>query len=77
MMKNYFKFYVFRISFLLLFTFLFFQNSSAQELFVGVGSEFYLKKNTNFTTSSTIVTVNSSGKFIVEADNDWALPLSM
>ncbi len=71
MMKNYFKFYVFRTSFLLLFTFLSIQNSSAQELFVGSGSEFYLQKNTNFTTSSTIVTVNSSGKFIVEADNNW------
>ena len=71
MMKNYFKFYVFRISFLLLFTFLSIQNSNAQELFVGAGSEFYLKTNTNFTTSNTIVTIDSSGKFIVEANSDW------
>lgn len=70
-MKNYFKFYVFRISLLSFFACLSFQNSKAQELFVGGGSEFYLQKNTNFTTSSSVITVDSSGKFIVEADNDW------
>lgn len=70
-MKKYFKTYVFRISFLLFFAFFSIQSSKAQELFVGAGSEFYLQKNTNFTTSSTVVTVNSSGKFIVEADSDW------
>ena len=70
-MKNYFKLYVFRISFLLFFTLLSFQNSKAQELFVGSNTEFYLKANTNFTTSNTIVTLDSSGKFSVEAGSDW------
>lgn len=70
-MKNYFRLYVFRISFILFFTLLSFENSKAQELFVGSNAEFYLKTNTNFTTSNTVVTLDSSGKFSVEASSDW------
>ena len=70
-MKNYFKLYVFRISFILFFALLSFQNGKAQDLFVGSNAEFFLKANTNFTTSNTIVTLDSSGKFSIEAGSDW------
>ncbi len=43
----------------------------SQSLFVGSGTEFFLKNNTEFTTSNTIVAVDFSGKFSVEAGNDW------
>lgn len=56
---------------LLVLTFFTSQITLSQELYVGAGSEFYLKNNTDFTTSNTVVTVVSSGKFSVEADNDW------
>lgn len=44
---------------------------SAQELYVGDNSEFYLKKDLPFTTSNTTVSVTSLGKFSVEAGNNW------
>ncbi len=47
----------------------------SQELYVGSNSEFFLKSNTNFTTSNTIVTVASNGKFSVEAGSDWGSAL--
>lgn len=43
----------------------------AQELFVGSGAEFYLKKDLDFTTSNTIVTLSGTGKFSVEAGSLW------
>ena len=43
----------------------------AQQLFIGDGAEFYLKKDLPFTTSNTVVTLGSSGTFSVEAGNDW------
>jgi len=48
-----------------------FQIAQSQELYVGANAEFYLKKNTNFTTSNTIVTLNPSGVFSVEAGTTW------
>jgi len=46
-------------------------NAFAQELYVGSGAEFYLKKDLDFTTSNTIVTLGSTGKFSVEAGSVW------
>ena len=37
--------------------------ASAQELYVGSGTEFHLKKGMDFTTSNTTVTLDASGKF--------------
>ncbi len=71
MMKNYSKSYLFKISIFLMFTFISFEKLSAQELFVGSGAEFYLKANTNFTTSNTVVTKDPMGNFTVEAGNNW------
>lgn len=47
------------------------QSGFSQELFIGAGSEFYLMKNMDFTTSNTIVTVGPMGKFSVEAGSNW------
>jgi len=58
--------------FLILLTF---QFGFAQELYVGSNSEFYLKKDTDFTTSSTIVTVDPDGIFSVEVGNSWGSEL--
>ena len=71
MIKNYFKRYLFRISVVFFLAFLSFQKVQAQELYVGSGAEFYLKANTNFTTSNTTVQVDDLGRFIVESDSDW------
>ncbi|MCF6296481.1 MAG: T9SS type A sorting domain-containing protein [Flavobacteriaceae bacterium] len=60
-----------KLSFLLLIFFLLVQNTFSQDLYIGASSEFYLKSNTDFTTSNTVVTVNTSGKFSVEAGSDW------
>jgi hypothetical protein len=58
--------------FILLLPILFaFQLGFTQELFVGANSEFHLKKNTDFTTTNTIVTVDVSGEFSVEAGSNW------
>ncbi len=48
-----------------------FQMAQSQELYVGANSEFYLKKNTDFTTSNSIVTIDPSGIFSVEAGTTW------
>jgi len=48
-----------------------FQIGYTQELYVGDNTEFYLGKEMPFTTSSTIVTLGSTGIFSVEAENDW------
>lgn len=48
-----------------------YQNNFAQELYIGAGSEFFIKNNTDFTTSSSVITVASNGKFSVEAGSDW------
>jgi len=48
-----------------------YQISWSQELYVGANAEFYLKKNTDFTTSNTLVTLASSGIFSVEAGTNW------
>ncbi|RPD94607.1 T9SS C-terminal target domain-containing protein [Aureibaculum marinum] len=45
--------------------------SFAQELYVGSDAEFYLKKEMDFTTSNTIVTLGATGKFSVEAGSLW------
>ena len=43
----------------------------SQDLYIGSGAEFYLMNNTDFTTSSSVVTLENSGKFSVEAGSDW------
>ena len=35
----------------------------AQELYVGSGAEYYLKKDLPFTTNNTVVSVDALGKF--------------
>ncbi len=45
--------------------------ASAQELYVGSGAEFHLKKGMDFTTSNTTVTLDASGKFSLEAGSLW------
>lgn len=52
-----------------------YQSSFAQELYIGASSEFFLKNNTDFTTSSSVITVASTGAFSVEADSDWGSEL--
>lgn len=71
MVRNHFKSYFFQINILLFFALLSFQKNEAQGLYVGPGSEFYLKKNTDFTTSNSVVIVDFLGQFSVEAGNDW------
>lgn len=72
MVKAYFKSYFFQLSVLLLFALLSFQKSEAQEaLYVGSGGQFFMKLNTVFTTSNTVVSVVDNGEFILEAGNDW------
>ncbi|MET2986170.1 T9SS type A sorting domain-containing protein [Aureibaculum conchae] len=46
-------------------------NVFAQELYVGSGVEFHLKKDLDFTTSNTVVTLGSTGVFSVEAGSVW------
>ena len=60
-----------RSSVFLLFSLFLIQNLISQELFIGSGSEFYKMKNTEFTTSNSVVTVDPSGTFSLEAGNDW------
>ena len=43
----------------------------AQELYVGSGAEFHLKKGMDFTTGNTTVTLDASGKFSLEAGSLW------
>ena len=45
--------------------------SFAQNLYVGSGAEFYLMNNTDFTTSNSLVTLDPSGTFSVQAGSDW------
>ena len=45
--------------------------SFAQNLYVGSGAEFYLENNTDFTTSNSVVTIDPSGTFSVNAGSDW------
>ncbi len=47
------------------------QDTHSQELYVGNNAEFYLGKEMPFTTSSTIVTLGTTGIFSVEAGTDW------
>jgi len=70
-MKNYLKPYFFKISILLCFALISIENGVAQEIYIGSGAEFYLKANTNFTTSNTVITKDPMGKFSVEAGNNW------
>lgn len=44
---------------------------TSQELYVGSGAEFFMKTGTDFTTSNTIVFVDPSGIFSIEAGNTW------
>ena len=55
------------------FLFLFFSTHCilAQELYVAPNTEFYLKKDLDFTTSNTIVSVDALGKFSIEAGSMW------
>ena len=43
----------------------------AQELYVSANSEFHLKKDLDFTTSNTVVSVDALGKFSVVAGSMW------
>ena len=47
----------------------------SQDLYIDSGGEFYLMSNTDFTTSNTIVSLDNSGKFSVEAGSDWGSAL--
>ncbi len=60
-----------KLYFLLFCTIFTFHSAFSQDLYIGSGGEFFLKKNTEFTTSNTIVNLDSSGKFILESGNDW------
>ena len=44
---------------------------ASQELYVGSGAEFHLKKELDFTTGGTIVTLDALGKFSLEAGSLW------
>jgi Secretion system C-terminal sorting domain len=70
-MNNYTKSYFFKISILITVALLSIENGKTQELYLGSSAEFYLKANTNFTTSNTVVTKDIMGKFSVEAGNTW------
>ena len=48
-----------------------FQMIYSQELYIGSGAEFYLKKDIDFTTSNTTVALDVAGKFSVEAGSVW------
>ena len=48
-----------------------FQKSESQELYIGSGGQFFLKSNTDFTTSSSLVSVVNNGELILEAGSDW------
>jgi hypothetical protein len=61
----------FVVSFFLFAVILSFNIGYSQELYIGSGGEFFLKNNTLFTTGNTVVTHDSSGKFMVEAGSDW------
>ncbi|GEM_PF-5167127 len=52
-------------------TVLTFQIGTTQELYVGDNAEFYLGKELPFTTSSTFITLGSTGIFSIEAETDW------
>lgn len=71
MVKKYFKSYFFRIYTLLFLALLSYQKSEAQALYVDSGGQFFVKSNTNFTTSNTVVSVQNGGEFILEAGNNW------
>jgi len=71
MVKKHFKPYFFQINILLFFTLLSFQKSESQELYIGSGGQFFLKSNTDFTTSSSLVSVVNNGELILEAGSDW------
>ena len=43
----------------------------SQELYVGSGAEFHLKKDLDFTTGGTTVTIDALGKFSLEAGSLW------
>lgn len=43
----------------------------SQELYVGSGTEFYLKKDLSFTTSNTVISVDPAGIFSLEAGSNW------
>lgn len=71
MKKNCRKIQLAAINVLLFVFFLAFQIGYSQGLYIGSGSEFYLKKNTDFTTGNTVVTTDLSGIFSLEAGADW------
>lgn len=45
--------------------------SFSQDLFVGSGAEFYLGNNVAFTTSNSVISIDPSGIFSVEAGSNW------
>ncbi len=63
------KIYLFLISF-----FVFSFQVKSQQLYVGNGVEFYLKKDMDFTTSNTVVTMGNTGLFSIESGSDWGSP---
>ena len=46
-------------------------NVFAQELYVGSGVEFHLKKGLDFSTGNTVVTLGTTGVFSVESGSVW------
>lgn len=47
------------------------ESTFSQELYVGSGAEFFLKKDLSFTTSNTVVSMDALGKFSLEAGSNW------
>ncbi len=56
---------------LLLFAIAFINFGYAQQLHIADGGSFYVKNNTVFTTSNTIVTVEDLGSFQLDSGNSW------
>lgn len=62
---------IFRNFSFLLTSLLFCQYGMSQSLSVGPNAEFYLPANAVFTTSNTVINVDASGMFSVEAGSNW------
>ena len=48
---------------------------SSQELFIGSNAEFFLSKDAIFTTSNTIVQMDNTGTFSIDAGSNWGSDL--
>lgn len=62
---------IFRNFLLVLFFLGVIQEVASQELFIGSNAEFHLAKDAVFTTSNTVVQVDDTGIFSIEANSNW------